>query len=186
MGEVISITRSTDDDLRVSFLSACPEVPMELNDTIHGAASHALGTTRSRVAPVGLSFKTVCLAVAGSCLVGVVVLRDIAPGWNDKVEVTRDLATPQMAAAVASLDFNPSDSMEGESTAFATAGSETQGSGTLVRDTSQESWQRSQSAWAAYIARLESDPYYQYVVQEKRRFEARHPSHQLNKQTADQ
>ena len=42
-------------------------------------------------------------------------------------------------------------------------------------NSSVKSWRRSRGAWAEYIARLERDPFYQYVQQEKMRFEARYP-----------
>ena len=79
MGEVISIKRSTDDDLYALFNEACPEVPAALDEKIQYAAIRAIGGSHEHSAQ--LSFKTVCLVVAGAC---VICLLYTSPSPRDK------------------------------------------------------------------------------------------------------
>jgi len=44
-----------------------------------------------------------------------------------------------------------------------------------MEQSSEQSWRRTQSEWAAYIQHLESDPFYQYVLEEKRRYQQSYP-----------
>jgi len=147
MGEVISIKRSTDNDLLDQFLLACPEVPAQLNDTIGNAASQALGT--HQITKQGLSFKTVCLVVAAACMLGVFIVRGISTRWHDAVNSVASYSQPVEPLQI-------SAALPGE-------------------QSSARSWRRTQSEWAAYIQHLESDPFYQYVLEEKRRYQQSYP-----------
>ena len=152
MGEVISIKRSTDDDLYALFNEACPEVPAAIDEKIQHAAIRAIGGSHEHSAQ--LSFKTVCLVVAGACLIGVALVRGVSDRWNHAVD----------SAAMYSVQSN---NLNNELVLGAALPPESSG---------EKSWRRSRGAWAEYVARLERDPFYQYVQQEKMRFEARYPS----------
>ncbi len=161
MGEVISIRRSTDDDLYTLFSQTCPEVPAEVDEKVQLAASRALGG--NQVQSSQPSFKTVCLVVAGACLIGITLVRGVTDRWNNAVDSaarysvqSSNLNKEAVLGAALPLDNGPPDNSS------------------LVNN-SENSWRRSRGAWAEYIARLERDPFYQYVLQEKMRFEAQYP-----------
>jgi len=147
MGEVISIKRSTDDDLLEQFKTACPEVPAQLNEIIGNAATSALGE-RPADKP-GLSYKTVCLVVVGACMLGTIIVRGVSTRWHNAVNSVAVYTEP-----VESLQVGAALPME---------------------QSSEQSWRRTQSEWAAYIQHLESDPFYQYVLEEKRRYQQSYP-----------
>lgn len=154
MGDVVSIKRSTDDDLHALFKEACPEVPEAVNNKVQSAASHSLGIRSTVVYQP--SFKTVCFIVAGACLLGAGLVKGFTTRWNSAVD----------SAAMYSAQ---AESLNRELVM-----------GAALPDTAsgEQSWHRAKGAWAEYIARLERDPFYQYVQQEKMRFEARYPSEQ--------
>jgi len=148
MGEIVRFKRSVDDDLSAHFLEACSSVPEELNLKMRDAAMRALGTSAS--AHSRPSFKVVCLVVIAACLIGTMLARGVTSRWNNAVDssVASQITMPDAEPQFAAAHPTRSD---------------------------VDSWRRTRGAWAEYISRLESDPYYQYVVQEKRRFEARYP-----------
>ena len=43
MGDVVSIRKSTDDDLHALFVKACPVVPDAVSEKVRLAAGHSLG-----------------------------------------------------------------------------------------------------------------------------------------------
>ena len=151
MGEVVSIRRSTDDDLLELFSQACPEVPAAVDEKIQLAATRALGVRESHAFQP--SFKTVCLVVACACLIGVALVRGVTERWNSAVD----------SAAIYSVQSHTLNKEPVTGAALPSA------------ESGEKSWHRSRGAWAEYIARLERDPFYQYVKQEKMRFEARYP-----------
>ena len=152
MGEVISIRRSTDDDLYALFNESCPAVPDAVDEKVHFAATRALGGNLDH--PSQPSFKTVCIVVAGACLIGVALVRGVTDRWNNAVD----------SAAKYSVQAS---SLNEEAVL---------GAALPMDNSSEKSWRRSRGAWAEYIARLERDPFYQHVRQEKLRFEARYPT----------
>ncbi len=152
MGEVISIRRSTDDDLYTLFSDTCPEVPDAVDEKVHLAATRALGGSVDN--PSQPSFKTVCLVVVGACLIGVALVRGVTDRWNIAVD----------SAAKYSVQAS---SLNKEAVLSAAL---------PLDNSSEKSWRRSRDAWAEYIARLERDPFYQHVRQEKLHFEARYPT----------
>ena len=146
MGEIISIKRSKDDDLLDQFQSVCPQVPAELDEAVRNTATRALGEYQTPKNKT--SFKTVCVVVAAVSIIGVSIVRGVTTRWNNAVEAVAaypQFAEPAMGAAHSA------------------------GSG------SADSWRRTRSEWAAYIQHLESDPFYQHVLEEKRRFKQRYP-----------
>ena len=151
MGEVISIRRSSDDDLYELFSQACPEVPDAVDEKIQLAAVQALSGSQGRYYQP--SFKTVCLVVVSACLVGAALVRGVTNRWNVAVD----------SAGMYSVQSNNLNSEA------------IMGAALPADNSSVKSWRRSRGAWAEYIARLERDPFYQYVQQEKMRFEARYP-----------
>jgi len=146
MANVVNIKRSTDSDLLEQFQLACPDVPANLNDIIGSAATRALGHTR--VDKSGLSIKTVCLFVAGACVLGATIVHGVTTRWQNAVESVASRTPENTALQIAAA---------------------------LPDSGSAESWRRSQSAWAAYIQHLENDAFYQYVLEEKRRYQQRFP-----------
>lgn len=142
MGEVINIKRSKDDDLLDRFQSACPQVPAELDEVVRNAATSALGEYRPPKSSA--SFKTVCLVVAAACLIGVSIVRGVTSRWDKAVESVA--AYPQTMEPVQMGAALPAERNDADS------------------------WRRTRSEWEAYILHLESDPFYQYVLEEKRRF----------------
>lgn len=150
MGEVVSLKRSTDDDLQELFLKACPEVPAEVDDKVQLAATRALGgdvVYQPRV-------KTVFLMIAAACFLGAAIVKGVTTRWSNAVD----------SAAQYSVQANTlnQEAMLGAALPASAGG--------------EQSFRRSKGAWAEYIARLERDPFYQYVQQEKLRFEAQYPS----------
>jgi len=152
MGDVISIKRAGDDDLSALFLNACPEVPASVDEKVQLAATRALSGGHAPVS--GPSFKLVCIAVVGACLIGLALVKGVTTRWNNAVD----------SAAVYSAQSN---TLNTEAVIGAALPAST---------TSENSWRRSRGAWAEYIARLERDPFYQYVQREKMQFEARFPT----------
>lgn len=160
MGDVVSIKKSTDDDLHALFSKACPMVPQPVSEKVRLAADHSLGGGASVASQ--LSFKTVCVIVIGASLLGAGVVKGFTARWNKAVDSalmhtvqaqTLDQEAELGAALPASTlpaDMQPADIQR------------------------EQSWHRTKAAWAEYIARLESDPFYQYVQQEKERFKARY------------
>lgn len=146
MGEVINFKRSKDDDLLDQFQSVCPLVPPELDDVVQNTATQALGNYQPKKSST--SFKTVCLVVAAASVLGVSIVRGVTTRWNNAVE------------AVAS--YQPSEPLQMGAALPSDAGS-------------ADSWRRTRTEWAEYIRHLESDPFYQYVLEEKRRFKEQFP-----------
>ena len=151
MGEVVSIRRTTDDDLFDFFNASCPKVPVELDEKVKRSAGRAV--QGQEIVNVGRpSFRTACLLVASVSLIGLMLVRGVSVRWNDAVESAASYANstsstanqPQLAAA------QPVSS-------------------------TVDSWRRNKSAWAAYIETLESDPFYQHVLSERRKFKERYP-----------
>ena len=151
MGEVVSIRRTTDDDLFDFFNASCPSVPVELDEKIRHSASRAV--QGQEIVNVGRpSFRTACLLIASVSLVGIILVRGVSARWNDAVE---------SAASYSSSANNVVNSPELAAAQPVIAAT--------------DSWRRSRSAWAEYIEKLESDPFYQYVLSERRRFKAQYP-----------
>ncbi len=156
MGDVVSIKKSLDDDLHELFVQACPEVPSFVNEKVQNAVNHSLGGgVASNYQP---SFRTVCFIVAGACLLGAGLVKGFTARWSDAVDS-------------AAMYTAQSESLNKE----AVLGAAMPGTASETGDSAQ-SWRRSKGAWAEYIARLERDPFYQHVQQEKLRFQARYPS----------
>lgn len=152
MGDIVSIKRSSDEDLQELFVMACPEVPSTVNEKVKQAADNSLGGRADT--DYQPSFKTVCFIVAGACLLGAVLVKGFTTRWNNAVET----------AAMYNVQ---SDSLNNEAVL---------GAAMPASAASEQSWRRTKGAWAEYIARLERDPFYQHVQQEKIRFEARYPT----------
>jgi|GEM_PF-4449235 len=155
MGNVVSIKKSTDDDLQILFVEACPEVPVAVHDKVRLAANNALGGGAAVVYQP--SFKTVCVIVAGACLLGALLVKGVTTRWNNAVDS-------------AALHTVQTESLEQEVMMGAALPA------SAASADSASSWRRSKIAWAEYIAQLERDPFYQHVQQEKMRFEARYQS----------
>ncbi len=153
MGDVVSIRKSADDDLLCLFSSACPVVPETLDNKVQLAANRALGSPATVHQP---SFKTVCVIVAGACLLGAGLVKGFTTRWNSAV----DSASSYPVQA----EILNNEAVLGAALPASAATAD-----------SERSWHRSKDAWAEYIARLERDPFYQHVQQEKMRFEARYP-----------
>ena len=169
MGDIVSIKRSNDDDLFVHFESACPKVPADVDDIIRQSAARALGGDQA--SPYKPSFRNVFLVVGGVCGIAMMLSYGVTTRWNNAVDsAARKAASPVIARAV-SDELASGAEASGVETAVAA-----QLSAALPSSGSANSWQRTRGAWAEYITRLESDPYYQYVLQEKRRFESRYPN----------
>ncbi len=159
MGDVVSIRKSTDDDLHALFVKACPVVPDAVSEKVRLAAGHSLGGRTSGANP--LSFKTVCVIVIGACLLGAGLVKGFTTRWNQAVDSANSYTVQaeilhQEARLGAALPANTQAELQGE-----------------------QSWHRTKAAWAEYIARLERDPFYQYVQQEKKRFKARYQTGSL-------
>ena len=158
MGDVVSIRKSTDDDLHDLFVKACPIVPDAVSEKVRLAADQSLGGRTSVASP--LSFKTVCVIVIGACLLGAGVVKGFTARWNQAVDSANAYTAQaeilhQEARLGAALPANTQADIQAN----------------VQRE---QSWHRTKAAWAEYIARLERDPFYQYVQQEKKRFEARY------------
>lgn len=151
MGDVVSIKKSSDDDLLSLFTSVCPVVSEGVDDRVQQAACLALGRSETGYQP---SFKAVCIIVAGACLLGAALVKGFTTSWNTAVSSS--------VAYQAQVELLNTEAMLGAALP-ASAGSE-------------RSWHRSKDAWAEYIAKLERDPFYQHVQQEKMRFDAQYPS----------
>jgi len=103
--------------------------------------------------------------VASVAVVSIAVARGFALRWDAAVdsasrnevaaltEFSQDTATPSSEPKMAAAQDEALEPIAG----------------------SQSSWQRSRGAWAEYIARLERDPFYQHVLEEKRKFAEHYP-----------
>jgi len=158
VGEVVSIRRSKDDDLLAQFEERCPDVPVELSASVHAAAEQALGY--GKAGGYEPSFKTVCVTVALASFVGLLAGRGLTSRWNQAVDATASINSSTLIEADAESRNNEPEM----AAAFP------------VQQSNQDSWRRSKVAWAEYITRLEKDPFYQHVIEEKRRFEMQFPS----------
>ncbi len=164
MGEVISIGRSNDDDLFGHFEKACPKVPTDIDETISQSAARALGGETESYKP---SFRNVCLGVAGVCCVGILLAHNFTKRWNTAVDTA--------AMSTVTTDFAISNKVAQKLPAQAEGLQPAQLAAAIPAVDSDKSWHRTRAAWVEYITRLESDPFYQYVEREKRRFKARYP-----------
>ncbi len=152
MDNVVSIKSSIDEDLQRLFNDACPSIPDEVSDKVQLAVKHAQGSTSSGA--FRSHYKLVCCFVVGACVFGAALVNGFSDRWN-------------RAVASAAVYTVQAESVTEEAVLGAALPESVDGI---------QSWQRSKGAWAEYIARLERDPFYQYVVQEKTRFEARYPN----------
>ena len=82
-------------------------------------------------------------------MLGVFIVRGISTRWHDAVNSVASYSQPVEPLQI-------SAALPGE-------------------QSSARSWRRTQSEWAAYIQHLESDPFYQYVLEEKRRYQQSYP-----------
>ncbi len=169
MGEVVSIKRSNDDDLFVHFESACPKVPADADDIIRQSAARALGGDQASTYKP--SFRHFFLVVGGVCGIGMMLSYGVTTRWNNAVDSAARKSTPSAIASATSVKPMPVAEAPGIETKVGA-----QLAAALPSVSGADSWQRTRGAWAEYITRLESDPYYQYVEEEKRRFESRYPN----------
>lgn len=175
MGDIVNIKRSGDDDLFELFQQSCTEVPTDVDEKVQLAASRAIGNTHSTGYPPSL--KTLCVLIAGVCLLGVALVRGVTTRWNSAVD-SAAMYSVQAQKQNSTIDLqagilNNSDS---QSTLKLGAAMPQNAYPTSGKNTgSENSWRRSKGAWAEYISRLERDPFYQYVQQEKKRFTAQYP-----------
>jgi len=164
MGDVVSIRRSTDDDLLAEFSNACPAIPEVVDASVLNAASRALGTVRTPHREGSSSFKRGFLLVASIAVVSVAVARGFAWRWDAAV----DSASQSEVATLTEFSTEPASAEP------PIAAAQDAKAYDPIADR-QSSWQRSRGAWAEYIARLERDPFYQHVLEEKRKFAEQYP-----------
>lgn len=157
MGDVISIKRSTDDDLFSHFEAACPQVPPAVENSIRLSANRAIGGEQ-RIDQLP-SFKYFFVAIAGLCVIGMLLANGVTSRWKNAVQAAAVYSEPNDLETLATASSEP-----GLAAAIA-----------AELPSSDGSFIRARGAWAEYISRLERDPYYQYVLAEKRRFAAQYP-----------
>jgi len=178
MGDVVNIRRSTDDDLLAEFSKACPAIPIDVDTSVLNAAERALGTSRSRRDNGSPSFKRGFLLVAGVAIVSIAVARGFAWRWDAAVDSAsrNEVATfTEFSQDTAPASTEASPALEpGQSSEPKIAAARNTSAQDPLADR-QSSWQRSRGAWAEYIARLERDPFYQHVLEEKRKFAEQYP-----------
>jgi len=173
MGDVVNIRRSTDDDLLAEFSKACPAIPAAVDTSVLNAASRTLGVPRTQRSRRATSFKRGFLLVASVAVVSIAVARGFAWRWDAAV----DSASRHEVATLTEFSQDTATRASAEATPYSEptmAAAQDASAYDLIADR-QSSWQRSRGAWAEYIARLERDPFYQHVLEEKRKFAEQYP-----------
>lgn len=166
MGEVVSIAKARQTDIFSMFDAACPSLPEEASREVIETALRSVGGAKSDKTT---SFRAACIVIAVISLFGLALSYFNSFPVQQRASMGGEVSTQnQGRQAMLEMQY----AVDG---AFSSNLVETEEFTLGQGQSDNPAWRHSRESWLAEISSLESHPYYQQVVREKRLFSLAHP-----------
>lgn len=175
MGDVVSFAKAGQTDIFSMFDAACPSLPEETNREVVETAQRSVGATNTNKPA---TTRAACLVIVALSAIGIALSFFSASSVERRTVVASEFSSKDAAVAA------PAEAIEQSvNHRFDGAFSGSFSSNLVMTDeftldhlqTDDPAWRLSRETWLAHIAALESNPFYQQVVREKRLFSMTHP-----------